>query len=172
MPFISRRLDVTDNDSPSGRKSTRVDGPTSVRGLVDLPPMLHRLRKTRSLQGRTFVLFACAALFLRAVVPDGFMVERSAHSGALTIMLCTARGLVPAPHQPDQDGGESEHGAPVSAEATCAFSIALSPVVPAATPSGLIVADGHEHDFIEPRCEIVPDGYRVTRHARAPPFHS
>jgi hypothetical protein len=140
--------------------------------LLNLAPMMHRLRQPRSLNDRIFILFACAALLLRAVVPDGFMVERSVHSGGLTIMLCTARGLVPASTQPDRHSSGGEHGSPTSVEGACAFAIALSPVVPPAVQTAVIVAESDNHDFGEPRNQIVPNGYRATRRARAPPIHS
>lgn len=80
-------------------------------------------------------LLLAAALFMRAVVPQGFMAEADA-AGSVTVKVCGAGHLVEIPVGED----ESPRGGP-RAQQPCAFAGLGAPALPP-PPSGELAVPG------------------------------
>jgi hypothetical protein len=109
-------------------------------------------------------LLLAATLFMRAVLPQGYMPERS-DSGAIAVVVCgsDAVHLIPL-----KDGSEEERP---RAEPPCAFAGLGSPAVP--PPAGFALAvTAH----VEPAFASVPSTFsvagapRLRPPARGPPL--
>jgi hypothetical protein len=89
--------------------------------------LLH-LQRQRS---RQFALWlVLAAVLLRALIPAGFMLERSAAGGGVSLAICYASPLARL---------RADHGVPagVQLHADCAFAAAAAPALPGAAPAAV-----------------------------------
>jgi hypothetical protein len=137
---------------------------------------MNRLRRHR---GSSPVLWlALAALSLRALIPDGYMLAPRAELAAgVPVALCPAQNPELAPllqrghahhhHHPAADGGGAAHGGD-----SCPFALAAGPaLLPAAMLAGALPALPQILVAMGPVRSIL-SGYRRAATARGPPAFS
>ena len=89
-----------------------------------MPALLSAPPVTRSSRPFLYLLLA-AALFVRALVPQGYMPER-ADSGAVAVVMCGSGGVHLIPLKQDREApGKSQR-----AEPPCAFAGLAAPALP------------------------------------------
>jgi hypothetical protein len=124
---------------------------------------LHSLRRQPS---RQFALWlALAAVLLRALLPQGFMLERAAGEPRIGLAICYASPLARL---------RADHGTPggTQAHADCAFAAASGPALPSAVSLSGGVAG--RQPFASGWVAVLNPGtaLRVQPPARAPPLFS
>jgi hypothetical protein len=115
---------------------------------------------------RQFALWlALAAVLLRALLPQGFMLERAAGEAGVGLAICYASPLAKL---------RADHGTPAGtqAHADCVFAAASSPALPSAAPLSGCVAD--RQPFGSGWIAVLNRGTapRLQPPARAPPRFS
>jgi hypothetical protein len=111
------------------------------------------------------MLLLAAALFMRAVMPAGYMPERSA-DGTIAIALCNSEGVI---HIPLKGAGEEEDAEHRSAP-PCAFSGLGDPVNTPPDLPQIAIYEAYEPGFAAVSQRLYLTGNsRVLPPARGPP---
>lgn len=112
------------------------------------------------------VLLLAAALFMRAVMPAGYMPERG-NDGTIAISLCNSDGVLRIPVKDAGPDDDAEHrSAPPCAFAGLGDPLATPPELPQ-----LALFEHFEHSFAAIAERLALSGHgRVLPPARAPPL--
>jgi len=143
--------------------------------------MLRCLQNPKSLWRRVLSILACAALSLHAVVPTGYMFERDAQTGALTVVLCSSQGYLPVIRQAadvDQHAGHlghqdsDEHGSHDTADGVCAFTLVTASLIKPSIATTVNFLGDMTGQIATYRSAVLPAFTHTAIPARGPPIHS
>jgi len=142
--------------------------------------MLNRLRHPRYYLRSSFIVLACAALLVRALVPVGYMLGSDAPDGGFAVLLCPAHAELPAdsPTTPASANGHLHHSSDHTEDnhqaraESCAFSLALVPLITPPESNAYLRVTIRDALFFEPRQRAFIGNSHSTISARGPPQHS